>query len=49
MILLMSSDRRLKQIDPRLKFGRNYKMRPYVDYCEEIIELGGGKGQWVRE
>jgi len=29
----------LKRIDPRLKFSRNYKMiRPYADYCEEIIE-----------
>ena len=30
----------LKQIDPRLKFDRNYeRIRPYAAYCEEIIEL----------
>jgi len=30
----------LKQVDPRLRFGRNYEsLRPHTDYCEEIIEL----------
>lgn len=30
----------LKLIDPRLRFTRNYaKIRPYADYCEEVIEL----------
>lgn len=30
----------LKQIDPRLNFRRNYdKIRPYTDFCEEIIEI----------
>jgi tRNA(adenine34) deaminase len=30
----------LRQIDPRLHFTRNYnKLRPYTDYCEEIISL----------
>jgi len=28
------------QIDHRLKFARNYdKIRPYSDYCEEMIIL----------
>jgi hypothetical protein len=32
----------LKRIDPQLAFSRNYeRIRPYADYCEEIIELGG--------
>ncbi len=32
----------LKRIDPRLQFSRNYaRIRPYADYCEEIIELAG--------
>jgi hypothetical protein len=32
----------LKRIDPRLRFSRNYaRIRPYTDYCEEIIELAG--------
>jgi len=31
----------IKQVDPRLRFRRNYeKLRPYARYCEEIIELG---------
>lgn len=31
----------LKRINSLLKFSRNYdKIRPYADYCEEIIELG---------
>jgi hypothetical protein len=30
----------LAQIDPRLRFARNYAaLRPYVPYCEEIITL----------
>jgi hypothetical protein len=30
----------LSKIHPRLKFRRNYKaIRPYTDYCEEIIEF----------
>jgi tRNA(adenine34) deaminase len=29
----------IRQIDPRLTFGRNYKkLRPDADYCEEVIE-----------
>jgi hypothetical protein len=30
----------LKQISPALNFRRNYdKIRPYADFCEEIIEI----------
>ncbi|HUS60291.1 MAG TPA: hypothetical protein VMX76_02835 [Nevskiaceae bacterium] len=30
----------LNALNPRLRFSRNYKkVRPYSDYCEEIIEL----------
>jgi len=30
----------LKRISPKLNFRRDYsKIRPYVDYCEEIIEI----------
>ena len=30
----------LTRLDPRLRFRRNYaRIRPYADYCEEIIEL----------
>jgi hypothetical protein len=30
----------LNQVHPRLKFSRNYhKIRPYTEFCEEIIEL----------
>jgi hypothetical protein len=30
----------LTRLDPRLRFRRNYAcLRPYTDYCEEIIEL----------
>ena len=30
----------LQQLDPRLRFRRNYeKLRPYAEYCEEVIEL----------
>jgi tRNA(Arg) A34 adenosine deaminase TadA len=33
-----STDTLIKQIDPRLKFSRNYKkLRPYTEYCEEMI------------
>ena len=33
----------LSTLDPRLKFKRNCKkIRPYADYCEEIIELREG-------
>jgi len=32
----------IRQIDPRLAFTRNYKkLRPYTEYCEEMIALGG--------
>ncbi|MEE9465236.1 MAG: hypothetical protein V3W14_06680 [Candidatus Neomarinimicrobiota bacterium] len=36
----------LRQIDPRLRFSRNYEaIRPYAAYCEEMIEMaGGGEG-----
>ncbi|MGD8780940.1 MAG: nucleoside deaminase [Ignavibacteria bacterium] len=35
-----STDTLIKQIDSRLKFDRNYeKLRPYSDYCEEMIIL----------
>lgn len=35
-----STDVLIKQIDSRLKFNRNYeKLRPYSDYCEEMIIL----------
>ncbi len=30
----------ISKINPRLKFSRNYeKIRPYSEYCEEVIEL----------
>lgn len=33
-----STDTLIKQIDPRLRFSRNYKkLRPYTEYCEEMI------------
>ncbi len=33
-----STDALVKQVDPALKFSRNYeKIRPYSEYCEEII------------
>jgi len=32
----------LKQIDQRLRFSRNYdKLRPYAEYCEEMISISG--------
>lgn len=35
-----STDTLVKQIDKRLQFNRNYdKLRPYADYCEEMISL----------
>jgi tRNA(Arg) A34 adenosine deaminase TadA len=35
-----STDSLVKQVDPRLSFRRNYeKLRPYSDYCEEMIIL----------
>jgi tRNA(adenine34) deaminase len=35
-----STDTLIKQIDSRLRFSRNYdKLRPYSDYCEEMIYL----------
>lgn len=34
------TDGLIKKINPHLKFTRNYsKIRPYANYCEEIIEL----------
>ena len=39
-----STDTLLKQLDPRLRFTRNYKnLRPYSDYCEETISLDDGE------
>jgi tRNA(adenine34) deaminase len=36
-----STEQLLKQIDPRLRFTRNYeKLRPYTPYCEELISIG---------
>ena len=33
-----ATDALIKQINPNLKFSRNYKkLRPYSDYCEEMI------------
>ena len=30
----------ISRINPNLRFSRNYeKIRPYIDYCEETIEL----------
>jgi hypothetical protein len=35
-----STDTLLKEIHPKLTFTRNYdKLRPYCDYCEEMIVL----------
>jgi tRNA(Arg) A34 adenosine deaminase TadA len=34
------TDMLMKQLDPRLGFGRNYlKLRPYCDYCEEMVTI----------
>lgn len=39
-----STDALLKQLDIRLKFSRNYnKLRPYTEYCEEMISLSDGR------
>jgi tRNA(adenine34) deaminase len=39
-----STDTLIKQIDSRLQFERNYeKLRPYSDYCEEMIYLPHSK------
>lgn len=36
-----STDILVKQIDPRLRFSRNYEnLRPYAGFCEEMISLG---------
>jgi tRNA(adenine34) deaminase len=36
----------IRQIDPRLNFSRNYeKLRPYADYCEEVIEYRKNRGE----
>jgi tRNA(adenine34) deaminase len=38
-----STDFLIKQIDPRLDFTRNYeKIRPYAEYCEEMIVRKSG-------
>lgn len=35
-----ATEQLLQQIDPRLRFSRNYeKLRPYSEYCEETITL----------
>ena len=35
-----STNALLQQLDPRLRFSRNYeKLRPYAPYCEETISL----------
>ena len=35
-----STNALLRQLDPRLRFSRNYeKLRPYAPYCEETISL----------
>jgi hypothetical protein len=35
-----ATDALIKQLSPRLKFMRNYAhLRPYTDYCEEMILL----------
>jgi ribosomal protein S18 acetylase RimI-like enzyme len=35
-----STDRLVKEVHPNLKFTRNYeKLRPYCEYCEEMIVL----------
>ena len=34
-----ATDRLIRQIDPRLRFNRNYRnIRPHSEYCEERIE-----------
>ena len=35
-----STNALLRELDPRLRFSRNYeKLRPYAPYCEETISL----------
>ncbi len=35
-----STNQLIQQIDPRLRFSRNYeKLRPYAPYCEETISF----------
>ncbi|AOT73246.1 tRNA-specific adenosine deaminase [Geosporobacter ferrireducens] len=35
-----STDTLIRQINPQLRFSRNYeKLRPYTEYCEEIISM----------
>jgi hypothetical protein len=35
-----ATDRLIKQIDPRLRFSRNYEiLRPYASCCEEMIGI----------
>ena len=37
-----ATNRLIQQIDPRLRFSRNYdNLRPYAKYCEECITLEG--------
>jgi hypothetical protein len=39
----------IRQVDPRLVFGRNYReLRPYAEYCEEWIELRKPRGAGPR-
>jgi tRNA(Arg) A34 adenosine deaminase TadA len=43
-----STDMLVKQIDPRLKFSRNYDcLRPCTAYCEERISLGDEESKFV--
>jgi tRNA(Arg) A34 adenosine deaminase TadA len=40
VIYEMPTDKLIKKINPKLKFARNYnRIRPYTNYCEEIITL----------
>jgi tRNA(Arg) A34 adenosine deaminase TadA len=40
-----ATDRLVKQVDPRLRFRRNYQaMRPHSDSCEEMIEYAEPEG-----
>ena len=40
-----ATDKLVKQVDGRLTFSRNdEKLRPYADYCEEMICLSGASG-----
>jgi tRNA(adenine34) deaminase len=43
-----STDILIKQISNRLEFGRNYdKLRPYSDYCEEMIKLNSDENNGI--